>query len=323
MTKPIPSFEDRLDAEHLALLEMMPAGMDGLGDIQKAREAMKEMLNAVNIPDIPGVNSEDIYIPGPDEGQDDIMLRVSRPENVQENSPVFYHIHGGGMCLGSVESEDFNCRKWARDTGCTVVSVEYRLAPEHPHPAPIEDCYAGLKWVHDNAEQLGVNRDRIVIGGGSAGGGLAACLALLARDRGEVPVAFQLLIYPMLDDRNNTPSANYVQNPKVWNQEANAHGWKYLLGDKVGGPDVSPYAAAARATDLSGLPETFIIVSELDMFLDEDIDYAKRLLQAGVRTELQVHPDGFHGSSMMLPDSKISKKFDAAVLEALKRALTG
>jgi acetyl esterase/lipase len=195
------------------------------------------------------------------------------------------------------------------------------LAPEHPFPAPVEDCYVGLKWLFAHANQLGVEPSRIAIGGASGGGGLAAGLALLARDRGEVQVAFQLLIYPMIDDRNVTPASYAITDPRMWNRESNRLGWKAYLGRDGGGADVSPYAAAARATDLANLPPAYIPVGALDLFVDEDIEYAQRLIQAGVPTELHVYPGAFHGFDLFAPSAMVSKQFKADRDSALKRAL--
>ena len=184
--------------------------------------------------------------------------------------------------MGSVAQNDDMCAAIADRLGIVVTSVEYRLAPEHPYPAPLDDCYAGLRWLAEHAGELGVDGTRIAIGGASAGGGLAAGLALLARDRGEVAVCFQLLVYPMLDDRNVTPSSHAIVDPKVWNREANIAGWNAYLAGRAGADDVEPYAAPARATDLAGLPPTYINVGDLDLFLDEDVAYAQALMRAGV-----------------------------------------
>lgn len=248
-------------------------------------------------------------------------MRIYRPEDAQGSLPAVLWIHGGGMVLGNIDQDDLFCKAIAKDVDCTVVSVEYRLAPEHPDPAPLEDCYSTLRWLASNAVEIGADASRIVIGGASAGGGLAAGLALLARDRDEVNVAFQLLIYPMVDDRNITPSSQAITHPSVWNREANIAGWRAYLGGEIGADDVSPYAAPARASDLSGLPPAYLAVGELDLFLDEDIDYTQRLLQAGVSTELHVYPGAFHGSDMFVADSELSQRWVADRNDALKRAL--
>jgi acetyl esterase/lipase len=317
-------FEDRLDGQSKAVLEMIPESLLDLSDIPAARAAIDALMAAMfaAAPDVPGVDTEDHWVRGAP-GDPDVMVRVYTPSGLEGSAPGFYWIHGGGMVLGNVSMNDRDCKGVATQMGCVVASVEYRLAPEHPHPAPIEDCYAGLKWFADNAESLGVDRSRIAIGGASAGGGLAAALALLARDRAEVEIIFQQLIYPMLDDRNITPSSHYVQHPKVWNRTANIAGWSALLGKPAGSDDISPYASPARAEDLSGLPPAYIIVGELDLFVDEDIEYARRLIQAGVPTELHVYPGAFHGSDAMAPMSETSQRWAKTTAAALRQALNG
>jgi acetyl esterase/lipase len=235
--------------------------------------------------------------------------------------PALLWIHGGGYVLGSVERDDLLAKHLARVGQCVVASVEYRLAPEHPFPAPVEDCYAALKWLSTHSADLGVNKSRIAIGGASAGGGLAAGLALVARDRAEVDVAFQLLIYPMIDDRNIVPASETAPDTFVWTRENNRMGWRAYLGREPGGADVSPYAAAARATDLRGLPPAYIPVGDLDLFLDENITYAQRLLTAGVPTELHVYPGAFHGFNGFVPGAEVSRRFNADRDNALKRML--
>ena len=317
-------FEDRLDEESKAVLEMIPESLLDLSDIPTARAAIDGLMAAMfaSAPEIPGVETEDHWVPGAP-GDPDVMVRVYTPSGIEGPVPALYWIHGGGMVLGDVPMDDLNCKGVALEMGCVVASVEYRLAPEHPHPAPIEDCYAGLKWLAENADGLGVDSSRIAIGGASAGGGLAAALALLARDRAEAQIIFQQLIYPMLDDRNITPASHYVQHPKVWNRKANIAGWSALLGKPAGSDGVSPYASPARAEDLSGLPPAFIIVGELDLFVDEDIEYAQRLIQAGVPVELHVFPGAFHGSDLMVPTSENSQRWAAIRAAALRQALHG
>jgi acetyl esterase/lipase len=223
--------------------------------------------------------------------------------------------------MGDIEQDDRLMKQLVKRIGCVAVSVDYRLAPEHPFPAPVEDCYAGLKWLFRHADELDVEPSRIAIGGASGGGGLAAGLALLTRDRGEVQVAFQLLIYPMIDNRNVTPASYAITDPRMWNREANRLGWKAYLGRDGGGADVSPYAAAARASDLTNLPPAYIPVGALDLFVDENIEYAQRLIQAGVPTELHVYPGAFHGFDLFAPSAMVSKQFKADRDSALRRAL--
>ncbi len=235
-----------------------------------------------------------------------VVVRVHRPVGATGLLPCVYWMHGGGMVLGTAEGDDARFDRWCPQFGCVGVSVEYRLAPETPYPGPLDDCYAGLRWVHDHAAELGVDTTRLGIGGASAGAGLAAGLALLARDRGEIPVAFQLLIYPMIDDRQITPSSAWLD--PVWPPTSNTYGWTAYLGDRKGGPDVPPYAAPARAVDLTALPPTLIAVGAIDGFSDEDIDYAVRLRHAGVPVELHVYPGMPHGFDGLLPQLATSQR---------------
>jgi acetyl esterase/lipase len=184
----------------------------------------------------------------------------------------------------------------------------------------MDDCYAGLAWTHRHAAELGVDAARIAVGGASSGGGSAAGLALLARDRGELPVGFQLLIYPMLDDRNVTPASRALTDRRVWNRASNLIGWGAYLGDAAGTDLVSPYAAPARATNLAGLPPAYLAVGDLDLFIDEDIEYAQRLQQADVPTELHVYPGGTHAFDSYAPASALARRFAADRDEALRRA---
>lgn len=237
-----------------------------------------------------------------------IAVRVFTPMGGEEQvrHPALLHLHGGGYVLGSARGGDAAQGALAAELACVIASVEYRLAPETPHPGPVEDAYAALKWLHDEAETLRVDRTRIAVGGESAGGGLAAALALLARDRGEVPIVFQHLIYPMLDDRTAAVSYTHPYAGEfVWTPELNRYGWTALLGHEPGLATTSPYAAAARATDLSGLPPAFISVGTLDLFIEEDMEYARRLIRAGVPTELHVFPGAFHAFDMV-PNARSS-----------------
>ena len=237
--------------------------------------------------------------------------------------PAIYWIHGGGYIAGTYDmSNDLNS-EWALELGATVLSPDYRLAPEHPYPAGIEDCYAGLKWAVEHAESLGIDPERVIIGGGSAGGGLAAALALMVRDRGELSVTHQVLIYPMVDDTRTTPSSQW--RTWGWSPESNHVGWQAYLGELFDTDEVPGTAAPARAADLSGLPPAYIVVGSLDIFLDEDIAYTRRLLDAGVPAEFHVYPGGPHGfhGRRLAPDSELSERALADTKEYLRRALAG
>jgi acetyl esterase/lipase len=253
------------------------------------------------------VERVDHTVPGPDGGPD-VVVRVHTPKDRQpgQTLPCVYSIHGGGYVLGTYEMEDLRFDRWCPQLGVIGVAVEYRLAPETPYPGPLDDCYAGLDWVFQNADRLGVDRSRIGISGASAGGGLAAALGLLVRDRGEMDLAFQMLIYPMVDDRQRTPSSQW--EVPIWNPANNTFGWKSYLGSRHGTADIPPYAAPARATDLSGLPPTFVCVGTMDGFCDEDIEYAQRLNQAGVLTELHVYPGAPHGFDGFAPDTPLARR---------------
>lgn len=272
-------------------------------------------LGALSDESLPAIRAAMAQMPAPelsdgvtraDHDADGVVIRVHRPVGASGARPCVYWMHGGGLVLGSYAGDDARFDGWCDRFGCVGVSVEYRLAPETPYPGPLDDCYTGLRWVYQHAAELGVDPQRIGIGGASAGAGLAAGLALLARDRAEVPLQFQLLVYPMLDDRQRTPSSAWLD--PIWPPAANTYGWTAYLGDAKGGPDVPIYAAPARATDLAGLPNTFIMVGAIDGFSDEDIDYAVRLRQAGVPVELHVYPGMPHGFDALLPNLALTKR---------------
>ena len=320
MAIPTLDLEAYLDADHLAALNALPVRQDPADHL--ARRAAMEKLRAT-MPDVPlpdGVSVQDHMAPGP-YGAPDVMVRLYRPASLPANAPALYWIHGGGMVVGNVQMNDQYCAGIAEELNVLVASVEYRLAPEHPFPEPIEGCYAGLRWLASSADELGLDRSRLAIGGGSAGGGLAAALALIAHDRAEVEVCFQLLVYPMLDDRNTTRSSHAIVDPRIWNRVSNLAGWNAYLSGKAGDDDVPPYAAPARAAELAGLPPAYINVGTLDLFVDEDIAYAQALLAANVPTELRVYPGAFHGSPSLVPDSELSRRWRRDELSALDRAL--
>ncbi len=289
-----------MDSRHLVDPELAPF-LEMFPSMMLSRDNLDEVRNRLlPLPPIEesGVELERIMVPGP-AGAPEIRLHVYRPREAARPLPCIYHIHGGGYVAGKAKDLEPAHRPLAALLGCAIVSVDYRLSPETPFPGPIEDCYAGLTWTFANAEALGLDSERIGVMGESAGGGLAAALALLARDRGEYRLAFQHLIYPMLDDRTCARDPHPYAGEFLWHAHNNHFGWSSLLGHAPGGEDVSPYAAAARATDLVGLPPTFISTGALDLFVEEDVDYARRLLRAGVPTELHVYPGAFHAFDMM------------------------
>jgi acetyl esterase/lipase len=238
-------------------------------------------------------------------------VRLFRPVGVAGPAPALLWIHGGGFVIGTARQDDPVCRGFSKTLGITVASVEYRLAPEHPYPAPLQDCYAVLTWL---AALPAVDPGRVAIGGASAGGGLAAALALLARDRGEVSPAFQLLVYPMLDDRSG--AAADKPNYRLWNARANRFGWTAYLGS------ADPVVAVpARRDDLSGLPPAWIGVGDNDLFHDEDLAYAERLTSAGVPCQVEVVPGVFHGFDLVAPKAPVSQRFFASQCDALRSGL--
>jgi acetyl esterase/lipase len=238
---------------------------------------------------------ESRLVPGP-AGEPDVQVLIYQPTVATGPLGCIFHTHGGDFVVGNVHITDAALRTFVHELGCTIVTVGYRTSPETRFPGPVEDCYAALRWLFAEANALGIDRDRIGVMGESSGGGLAAAFALLVRDRGEYRLAFQHLICPMLDDRACvSEDPNPYAGEFAWTHQNNCYGWRSYLGQEPGSPGVSPYASAPRATDLTGVPPTFISVGAIDLFVDEDIDYAKRLIRAGVPTELHVYPGGFHG----------------------------
>lgn len=308
---------DRVDAEYLPVIKLVPP-ID-LADIAAARTALQAVFAMAGTSDPhPGVDRSDHAIPNAP-GAPDALIRLFRPSGVTGDLPGLVWIQGGGYVLTSANPDDVWCERIAHDLQCVVASVIWRRAPEHPFPAAHDDCYAALRWMIANAATLGVDAGRIVVGGASSGGGAAAAVALRARDEG-LPLRHQLLIYPMLDDRNATRSSHLVTDRELWNRSNNILAWQAYLGAAYGTDAVSPYAAPARAADLGGLAPATILTGELDLFVDENLAYAQRLLAADVPTELHMYPAVHHGFDVHNPDGHQARRMLADRDAALRRA---
>lgn len=309
-----------VDRELREALSLFPTHEFSAATLAERRAAPLPDAYGVDEGDNP-IETEDRWIDGPD--GDKLLVRLYRPRGKSGALPGYLQVHGGGFIVGTVEISDFRNRVLAAEANCVVASVNYRLAPDTPHPGPVEDCYAALRWLVEEADRLGVDRSRIAVGGESAGGGLAASLCLLARDRGEIEICFQHLTYPMIDDRTAaTADPHPYTGQFIWTPASNAFGWQSLLNAPPGSDGVSPYAAAARAEDLAGLPPAFIAVGALDLFVEENIEYARRLIRAGVPTELHVYPGAYHGFIHMT-HTNVGRQFNRDALEAVKLALHG
>jgi acetyl esterase/lipase len=312
-----PPFEPELASLLPAFTAFAPVLMTA-DQIEKYR-ALPVPSIAEQIGDQP-VHCVDFTLAG-HQGGDIVVSVISRKDHVKPG-PGIYHIHGGGMVMANRFAGAADLIAWAVKFDAVCVTVEYRRAPEHPDPIPVEDCYAGLAWMAARAEQLLIQPERILIFGGSAGGGLAAGTTLLARDRQGPRLLGQLLQCPMLDDRNDTVSSHQMQGIGIWDRVSNLTGWTALLGDRRGTDDVSIYAAPARATDLSGLPPTFIDVASAEVFRDEAVAYASAIWAAGGDAELHVWGGAFHGFSQMAPQAALSRAANAAREAWLERLLS-
>jgi len=301
-----PAAFPTLDPELHAIVALLPDTSGAFDDIPAARAMFDEWL-----PTGPVAGEEDLEIT--DEVVAGVPLRIYRPRGVDGDLPGILYLHGGGFCIGSIDTEHAGAVGMATATRSVVVSVDYRLAPEYPYPAGLEDCYTGLQWL---ADLDGVDTARLAVHGQSAGGGLAAATALLARDRGGPALCFQSLGIPELDDRLETPSMVAFTDTPMWSRVQTIKSWEYYLGGKP----ADQYAAPARADDLSGLPPAYVATCELDPLRDEGITYAMRLLAAGVSVELHTYPGAFHGA-MLVPTAKVVQRMHGELIGALNRAL--
>jgi triacylglycerol lipase len=318
MTEPVS--RRLVDPELLGFLDGFPPLVLSMDNLEDVRVRSRQPPSLYEDPG-DAVETRQLEAPGPD-GAPPVRLVYHRPRGLRGRGPCIFHLHGGGYVLGGPDAEAPQHRAMAAALGCCVVSVDYRLAPETRFPGALEDAYAALVWVAAVAHDLAIDPARIAVMGESAGGGLAAALALAARDRGGPRLIFQHLIYPMIDDRTcleGEPHAHVGEF--IWTRQNNRFGWSALLGVEPGSAGVSPYAAAARATELSGLPPAFISTGALDLFLEEDLDYARRLSRAGVPVELHVYPGAFHGFDYD-PGAAVSKRARRDSWDALARALS-
>lgn len=249
-----------------------------------------------------------------------LRICIYRPKEVKKDVPGLLWIHGGGYALGIPEMDIAFIERFIKESGCVIVSPDYRLSPEAPYPAAFEDCYTALLWLKQNAEKLGVRSNQIMIGGDSAGGGLTAALTLYARDRDTVNIAFQMPLYPMIDDRMNTDSATDNDAP-TWSSDLNYRGWKYYLGGDFQTDNVSKYAAPARETDYSNLPPTCTFVGGLEPFRDETITYIENLKKAGVVTHFKVFDGCYHAFEQSNPESKVAKEATTFLYDTFKYAV--
>ena len=312
-----------IDSELIPLSRKIPSPGFQSDTLPEVRVSMLAKAIAALPADTPGVFVETLSVPGPEDAPE-VRVLVYRPAGVQGPHPVLLHLHGGGYVVGSPERKGAEHRKLAIDLGCAIYSVDYRLAPETPFPGAVEDCYAVLQWLHEHASQRSLDISRIGVIGESAGGGLAASLALMVRDREEFRLLFQHLVSPMLDDRTAVaPRKNPWAGEFAWTKADNAFGWSALLGTAVGADDVSPYASAARAGDLGGLPPTFLSVAAMDLLMEEELEYARRLACAGVPLELHVYPGTYHGFVPTCPNARVSKAAARDSFDALHRAFHG
>lgn len=305
--------------EAQSVLAMFASAMDG-GGVAEMRAGMAAMMAAMPLPADEGVTVSDRTIKGLN-GAPDVPVRIYIPSWLQAPYPIHLDIHGGGFIAGDLETDRQVCRDICKGAECAVVSVDYRLAPETVWPGSSDDCYAALLWIAEQGAALGFDTSRLTIGGESAGGGHAAALAIRARNENGPKIRLQLLGQPMLDDRTCVADPHPYTGEYVWTHSLNKLGWGSLLGVEPGSDAVPTGAVPARCTDLSGLPPTFIVVGALDLFVEEDIEYARRLMRAGVPTELHILPGMFHGAASVVPDAALSRAYFEMQFAALRRAV--
>lgn len=309
-----------VDAELRPFLHVIPPMDFSPEGLATRRAGAAQMFSSQAFPEGLAATLDEIFVPGPPAAPP-VRVLVYRPTHVTGQLPAILQIHGGGHVLGLPEMMDSANRDLAASLGCAVYAVDYRLSPETIYPGPLEDCYAVLGWLHANAGMLSLDPHRIGVKGESAGGNMAAGLALLARDRGEFDLAFQHLVMPSLDDTTCLRSdPNPTTGEFIWTREHSRFGWTSYLGVAPGSDNIPPYAAPARAEDLAGLPPAFISLGALDLFLEEDLEYARRLSCAGVPVELHVYPGAYHGFEMV-QTAAVTKRAQRDSKDALERAI--
>ena len=310
------SLWDRIDEESKgpleALWEALPGGLNGIPDIVARRAAMSASRAAAPKGEYPDLTVSVHTYSGPG---GDLSLRLYRPNDAASPGPGLIYIHGGGMIMGDLDSQDENMREAATALGIPIASIDYRKAPEHPYPAAPEDCYAGVRWVFEHATDLGMDISNIGLMGASAGGGLALAVALMLRDRDGPALKYLLPIYPMIDDRHATASSHEVVDIGIWDRAGSIEAWRWYLG----GAEADAYAAPARAEDLSGLPPSYIDVGDLDLFRDEDITLAQRLSAAGVPVEFHLWTGAYHASELFAPKARLSQQIWTTRYQAIRR----
>ena len=306
-----------VDSELAQALKATPAITPTRDSLPGLRENIAQLRAAA--PPAPGVTVEEKFLTRADGTALRILLYT--PASSRLTGALLW-FHGGGMVMGTPEMNDPQSRHLAHRMGCMVIAVDYRLAPEFPYPGGLDDCYLALKWAHESATSMGIPRERIAVTGESGGGCLAAALVIQARDRAEVKVSAQFLQYAMLDDRTGT-SAELDPMPFagefVWTKESNSFAWHCVLGHAAGQPQIADYAAPGRVEKLSGLPSTCIIIGELDLFIGENLRFAKNLMQHGVSTELHVYPGAYHGFMSFVPDAQVTKRAERDFWGAMER----
>jgi acetyl esterase/lipase len=301
-----------MDPELGVVWEQQPELESPTVDPAASRRRIAEYLGSRRPPPREDIRRRDVAV-------GDVPVRVYEPDPRTGTLPAILYIHGGGFIVGALDDFDQMCERLVDAVDAVVASVDYRLAPEHTFPAATDDCYAALRWLFASAGELDVDDTRIAVVGPSAGGGLTAGVALMARDRGEVQLALQMPLCACLDDRHETQSSHEVVDRRGWCREFSLAAWEAYLGPQTG--EVSPYAAPARADDLAGLPPTYMMVGELDLMRDENIEYASRLVKAGVPTEFHLVPGAFHGFEAMVPGAAVTRAAVELQERALRRAL--